>query len=104
MGRALECVLILILMFGDRFRGWGAEKVRSQERKLQAVLEGHGDAIWDLCYNSLERRVVTASVDRTVRIWDLLGEKCDVVLECHLEPVMAVQCDALRVVSGDTGG
>jgi len=72
--------------------------------KLGATMEGHQDAVWSVAYNSLARRVVTASVDRTVRVWDLLSQKCDVVLECHLEPTMTVEADALRIVSGDTAG
>jgi U3 small nucleolar RNA-associated protein 21 len=39
-------------------------------------LSGHGAQISDLCFSRDGRRVFTASVDATVRVWDLPTGAC----------------------------
>jgi len=68
------------------------------------TFSGHTDSIWDLDFNSLSNRLVTVSTDCSVRVWDNLTGENTATLNCHLEPVGAVACDAGRIVTGDSGG
>jgi WD40 repeat protein len=87
------------------------------------VLRGHKDAVWALRYNRLARRAVTGSVDCSARVWDGYagadasasagvdpdaggggGGACLAELQCHMEPVMSLDADAGRAVSGDSAG
>ncbi|WP_420645792.1 WD40 repeat domain-containing protein [Candidatus Leptofilum sp.] len=54
--------------------------------RAQAVLEGHTDVVWSAAFNGDGTRIVTASDDSTVRLWDREGELV-AVLEGHTDVV-----------------
>ena len=86
--------------------GGDASAARYDLRSGRKVLTfaGHSDSIWDLHFNSLSNRLVTTGCDTTVRIWDGWTGEDMASLQCHLEPVATVTCDASRIVTGDYGG
>jgi S1-C subfamily serine protease len=65
-------------------------------------LAGHGDGITDLVVSRDGRRVVTASSDRTVRVWDATTGRPIHVLKGHDGPVLAlaISPDGRRALSG----
>lgn len=64
------------------------------ERKLQARLKGHEDVIYDAKWLPDGQRLVTASGDRTVRIWNLTAPQDSVVLKGHSGAVLSLALSA----------
>ena len=58
------------------------------ESEVDAVLKGHSGAVLALamagCY------LVSASHDRSVRVWDMERSACEAVLSGHSEPVRVI--------------
>jgi WD40 repeat protein len=54
------------------------------------VLKGHRDRIWSIAYSPDGTRLVSGSVDRTVRIWDVRNGKMVALLTGHSDYVMSV--------------
>ena len=48
-----------------------------------AVLKGHSDEILDFNFNAIGTSLVTASVDTTIRTYDVASFQCTGVLEGH---------------------
>ncbi len=71
----------------------------SLERR--AVLEGHEDSILELSFGRDSRRLVSASEDRTVRVWDPVGVELLLTLRTHEAPVQRAELsrDGMRMVS-----
>jgi F-box and WD-40 domain protein 1/11 len=63
-------------------------------------LEGHGAAVNALQIH--ENEVVSASGDRTVKIWNWPEQKCTRTLVGHTKGIACVQYDGRRVVSGSS--
>ena len=53
------------------------------------LLDGHEDAIWTAAFSPSGDRILTASGDRTVRLWDLQGKLLATPLAEHRGPVTA---------------
>lgn len=53
-------------------------------------LQGHQQGIIDLCFNSKNTLIASASYDRTARVWDAKSGKCLQVLD-HAAPISCVQ-------------
>ncbi|RWX51380.1 WD40 repeat, partial [Candidatus Electrothrix marina] len=51
------------------------------------VLDGHKDTVWNISFSSDSKRIVSASEDKTVRIWDVATGKEQFSLKGHLDSV-----------------
>ena len=52
--------------------------------EVQNVLEGHTDAVFSVAFSSDGRRIISSSLDNSVRVWDsLMGEVQSVLVEGH---------------------
>ena len=66
------------------------------------VLKGHTDPVMCVAVTADGRRVVSGSLDKTVRVWDVETGQCLAILKEHTAGVLgvAVTADGRRVVSG----
>ena len=69
---------------------------------LQYVLTGHTDPVVAVAVSADGTRAVTASFDRTARVWDLASGRCEHELTGHTDTVgaVAVSADGTRAVTG----
>jgi WD40 repeat protein len=70
------------------------------------TFEGHGESVLGAVVFPDRRRMVTASYDRTLRLWDLEGGVVLKIMEGHRFPArrVAVSRDGQFIASGDDGG
>jgi WD40 repeat protein len=68
------------------------------------VLAGHTDVIYGLAFSPDGKRLATASLDKTARIWDLASGKALVTLTDHSDSVYTVAFtpDGKSIVTGST--
>ncbi|KAF2130535.1 WD40 repeat-like protein [Dothidotthia symphoricarpi CBS 119687] len=67
---------------------------------LIMTLEGHGAAVNAI--QILDGNIVSASGDRTVKIWDVLTGACTRTFQGHSKGIACVQFDGRRIVSGSS--
>lgn len=67
---------------------------------LIGCLEGHGAAV--NAVQIFDNEIVSASGDRTVKIWDWPSQTCHRTLIGHMKGIACVQYDGRRVVSGSS--
>ncbi len=69
-------------------------------------LSGHDGGVWSAAFNSDGSRIVTASNDKTARIWDAASGKQLVILDGHQDWVLsaAFSPDGKRVVTASQDG
>eukprot|EP01063_Lacrimia_lanifica_P016800 TRINITY_DN2337_c1_g1_i1.p1 TRINITY_DN2337_c1_g1~~TRINITY_DN2337_c1_g1_i1.p1 ORF type:complete len:592 (+),score=169.67 TRINITY_DN2337_c1_g1_i1:139-1776(+) len=72
---------------------------RNQQRPRHG-LDGHKNAV--TCLQFDEERVVSGSLDNTVRIWDRATGECERTLTGHRDKVWCVQFEGSRLVSGSS--
>jgi WD40 repeat protein len=72
--------------------------------RIERLLDGHKSTIADLAFSADGKRLASASMDKTVRIWDPFAGTCEKTLEGHTGPVLAVAWnpDGDRLVTGST--
>ncbi|KAJ2236637.1 hypothetical protein IWW45_001645 [Coemansia sp. RSA 485] len=98
---------VLSLRFNDRWLATACKDgvVRVWRRKQQAFvdpfeLEGHAVAINAVHLH--ENTLVSASGDRTIRVWDLATRSCTMTLAEHARGVACVDYDGVYIVSGSS--
>jgi WD40 repeat protein len=66
------------------------------------VLNGHTNSVNSVAFSSDGSRIVSGSVDKSVRVWDALTGEEKHVLNGHTDSVNSVACssDGSRIVSG----
>jgi serine/threonine protein kinase len=76
------------------------QDIRAADAQL-AVLSGHGDAVYSAAYSPDGSRIVTASIDKTARIWDARTGAELAVLSGHASVVYsaAYSPDGSRIVT-----
>ena len=79
------------------------QEVRAGDRQL-AVVSGHGDGVNAAAYSPDGTRIVTASIDKTARIWEARTGTPLVVLSGHGDVVQsaAYSSDSTRIVTAST--
>lgn len=55
-------------------------------RKIARIFKGHEGAIVDFCLTDLGRRIVSASMDGSIRIWDVPSGCCLNIMHCREAP------------------
>jgi WD40 repeat protein len=70
------------------------------------VLRGHQDWLWSAAWSPDRARVVTASGDRTVRMWRADGSGASIVLCGHQVPIKSAvfSPDGARIASASDDG
>ncbi|OMJ76782.1 hypothetical protein SteCoe_23799 [Stentor coeruleus] len=58
--------------------------------QLEAVFQGHTDIVWGVDITSDNKLLVSASFDKTVRIWNLVNKAQEAVLYGHTDKVYRV--------------
>jgi WD40 repeat protein len=74
--------------------------------KVRFRLRGHGHLVVALAYSPGGKRLATASLDKTVKLWDIETGKLQATLKGHSGAVNAVAWgrDGRRLASGDSDG
>src|SRR5439155_5424789 len=57
---------------------------------ITRVLRGHTDSIFALAFSADGKRLASASVDRSARVWDVALGTCDLVLHGHADSICGV--------------
>ncbi len=70
------------------------------------MLKGHSRELTSLAWSPDQRRALSGSADRTVRVWDVETGRCVRVLDGHQSYVcsVALSADGRRALSGDADG
>ncbi|KAI9675497.1 MAG: hypothetical protein M1829_003301 [Trizodia sp. TS-e1964] len=79
---------------------WTRESSSLPPYSLLITLEGHGAAVNAI--QVLGDRIVSASGDRSVKIWEISTGMCLKTLPGHIKGIACVQFDGRRVVSGSS--
>lgn len=62
------------------------------------LLQGHDEIVWAVEVTG--DRLLSASADKTIRIWDIGSRRCERVLEDHVRPVLSLAVAGNRLFSG----
>jgi len=69
-----------------------------QEQEGGGLLQGHEEIVWAV--EAYDNRLVSASADKTIRVWDVPSRRCECVLEDHTRPVLSLAISNGRLFSG----
>ena len=61
-------------------------------------LQGHDEIVWAV--EVAGNRLLSASADKTIRMWDIDSRRCEHVLEDHARPVLSLAVCGNKLFSG----
>jgi WD40 repeat protein len=70
---------------------------------MHILQDGHEDAVYCVDFDpTADFRLISGSLDKTIRLWDLREERCLAILQGHTDFVLSAlfMRDGLRVISG----
>ena len=73
--------------------------VQTKTISKQICYYGHGGPIWSCC-EGFDNNMLSASYDRTIKIWNLSTGRCEFTLRGHNEWVSSVDCNRNIICSG----
>jgi eukaryotic-like serine/threonine-protein kinase len=90
----------------EQMRGWEWGHLKRRYRGSIATLYGHSDSVTSVCFAPDGSRLVSGSLDTTIRVWDAKIGTSLLELRGHSGPVNSVRVspDSSQVVSGSTDG
>ncbi len=100
----MRSTLTALVAFSMLIVGCGVAAAQTSETRLTQVLRGHEEQVWTAIFSPDGARIVTASTDRTARIWDA-GTGAEIaVLRGHEKVVRtaAFSPDGTRIVTSSS--
>ncbi|MEE1000646.1 MAG: hypothetical protein U0L37_01625 [Bacteroidales bacterium] len=96
-------IFSLIALFTSLFVGF--EKLNAQDVskfKCLKTLEGHSHEVESVAYSPDGTKIISGSLDETIKIWDTNTGECLKTLMGHIGPVWSVAFspDGTKIVSG----
>lgn len=61
-------------------------------------MQGHDEIVWAV--EVAGNRLLSASADKTIRMWDISSRRCEQVLEDHARPVLSLAVCGSKLFSG----
>jgi len=70
------------------------------------TLTGHKKGVWDCAFSPVDKLLVSASGDKTVKVWNLTNGNCIATLQGHLTSLVKVSWlnAGLQIVSASVDG
>ena len=65
---------------------------------MHFALQGHDEIVWAV--EVAGNRLLSASADKTIRMWDIDTRRCEHVLEDHARPVLSLSVCGNKLFSG----
>ncbi|MEE1094103.1 MAG: hypothetical protein U0L08_04130, partial [Bacteroidales bacterium] len=96
-------IFSLIVVFTALFVGF--EKLNAQDVskfKCLKTMKGHLGDVYSVAYSTDGTKIISGSVDNTIKIWDANTGKCLKTLEGHSDDVYSVAFspDGTKIISG----
>ena len=63
-----------------------------------SAAQGHDEIVWAV--EVAGNRLLSASADKTIRMWDIESRRCEQVLEDHARPVLSLAVAGNKLFSG----
>ena len=57
---------------------------------LTTTLIGHKKGVWDCAFSPVDKLLVSASGDKTIKVWNLTNSTCIATLQGHLTSLVKV--------------
>ena len=77
---------------------WSVGRFQVRDSKQDVSLQGHDEIVWAV--EVAGNRLLSASADKTIRMWDISSRRCEQVLEDHARPVLSLAVCGSKLFSG----